>query len=976
MRSTYSLSNIRPVAVHSAKARAMATVAASAILGILISTLPVSAQDTGVEQVVVSSTRVTRSGYDAPTPTTVVGAEDIAKNAEPNVFTTINQLPELAGSAATSTGTTSSSAGTNGRSTLNLRALGTNRTLVLIDGQRVIGVDTTGGTDISQFPQGLIQRVDIVTGGASASWGSDAVAGVVNFIMDKKFEGWKANGSLGETTYGDDQQANVEASFGTAFAGGRGHFEVSGEFATNGGVKNPLTHRPWYRGWKLLQYPITATPAGSPQYTASPNVSDYLLAPGGIITGQGTSLSSSVVGATFGANGTPSRFQYGSPMINPYMIGGDQRSDEGWGADLDATLTRGTAYARVSYDLTSTTNVWATAQYAEVYTSNVAFYSTYKPGNLTIQCDNPFLPGAIATACGGAGHSVVYGTENADLPDIRVQNTRTMRRYAAGVDGAFNLFGTDWTWDGYFTHGENDIINNNFNQTTTRYYNAAIDAISGPGGVPICRDPAYRAIGCQAYNVIGTGVGDKSAAQFFSGTAFMQTYLRQEAASLAINGTPFSLWAGPVSIAFGAEYREEAFHQNADCRSYSNCGQPALLNPESNWFSGNFHPSRGSYHVSEAFLETVVPLLKDSTWGDADLDLAGRATAYSASGQIETWKMGLNYAPGFLDGVKFRALQSRDVRAPNLSDLYAAPSTPTGGVTDDLPGPTFGKTYIISNPTLANPNLTPEKAATTEVGVVFQPSWFPGFSTSIDYYRIHLKDAIGTISTQQVMDLCVLQNQQSLCPFITRDPVTNVPTKVALAKINLASLTTDGFDFETSYVTQLSDWMQDLPGSLSVRSLATHVSKYITNPGIPNQPLIEIAGQNSGSVALWRWIGVESWDTDSWNFTLTERWFSDGQINKSYIQCTTGCPAPTSAVGTINDNHMDGAFYLDVGGSYNIVKSDNGLLAQVYFKIDNVANLDPVPNPQFGSLPISNGTNAVLYDTLGRLFRIGVRVKN
>jgi hypothetical protein len=226
------------------------------------------------------------------------------------------------------------------------------------------------------------------------------------------------------------------------------------------------------------------------------------------------------------------------------------------------------------------------------------------------------------------------------------------------------------------------------------------------------------------------------------------------------------------------------------------------------------------------------------------------------------------------------------------------------------------------------------------------------------------------------MDLCVLQNQQSLCPFITRDPVTNVPTKVALAKINLASLTTDGFDFEASYVTQLSDWMQDLPGSLSVRSLATHVSKYITNPGIPNQPLIEIAGQNSGSVALWRWIGVESWDTDSWNLTLTERWFSDGQINKSYIQCTTGCPAPTSAVGTINNNHMDGAFYLDIGGSYNIVKSDNGLLAQVYFKVDNVANLDPVPNPQFGSLPISNGANPVLYDTLGRLFRIGVRVKN
>jgi iron complex outermembrane receptor protein len=955
-----------------AKSRVLEIAGVVVLSAVLGSSVPAFAQEASVEQVVVSSTRITRSGYDAPTPTTVIGADDIAKNAEPNIFTTINQLPELAGSAATSTGTTSSSAGTNGRSTLNLRALGTNRTLVLIDGQRVIGVDTTGGTDISQFPQGLIQRVDIVTGGASASWGSDAVAGVVNFIIDKKFEGLKGNMSLGQTTYGDDQQANAELSYGTNFAGGRGHFEVSGEFATNGGVGSPLHGRPWYKGWKLMQYSIAATPPGGPQYISSPNVSDFLLAPGGIITAKGTSNSAGIVGITFGPAGGTSQFQYGSPIASPYMIGGDQRSDEGWGADLDAKLTRGTLYGRLSYDLTSTTNIWTTFNYAEVYTSNVAFYSTYKPGNLTIQCDNPYLPTAISTACGGAGHSFTFGTMNADLPDIQVQNTRTMRRYAVGADGAFNLFGTDWTWDGSFTHGENDIINNNFNQTTTNFYNAAIDAVSGGNGTVICRNAVARAQGCQAYNVIGQGVGSPSAANWFTGTAWMQTYLRQEAASLAFNGSPFSLWAGPVSVAFGGEYREEAFHQRADCRSYTNCGGNPLLNAESNWFSGNFHPSRGSYHVSEAFLETVVPLLNDPTWGVADLDLAGRATGYSASGQIETWKVGLTYAPGFLDGIKFRALQSRDVRAPNLSDLYAAASTPTGGVTDKLPGPTFGNTYIISNPTLSNPNLTPEKAQTTEVGIVFQPSWFPGFSASVDYYRIGLKDAIGTISTQQEMDLCIAGNQL-LCSFITRDPATNVPTKVALSKINLASLVTDGFDIESSYASELNELIDGIPGTVSIRSLATHVSKFITNPGIPGQPLLETAGQNSGSVALWRWMGVQSYDLDNFNITFTERWFSDGVINKSYIECTTGCPISTVNQPTINNNRMDGAFYFDIGGSYKLVKRDDGLNVTAYFKVDNVANVDPVPSPSFGSLPINNGTNPVLYDTLGRLYRIGLR---
>src|ERR1700744_6039629 len=199
MKFVYALS-LRKSLTGSTKVHILATAGATSLLAALNFSVPAFAQEASVEQVVVSSTRITRSGYDAPTPKTVVGAEDIAKNAEPNVFTTLNQLPELAGSAATTTGTTSSSAGTNGRSTLNLRSLGTNRTLVLIDGQRVIGVDTTGGTDIAEFPQGLIQRVDVVTGGASASWGSDAVAGVVNFVIDKNFNGLKGSVSGGQTT--------------------------------------------------------------------------------------------------------------------------------------------------------------------------------------------------------------------------------------------------------------------------------------------------------------------------------------------------------------------------------------------------------------------------------------------------------------------------------------------------------------------------------------------------------------------------------------------------------------------------------------------------------------------------------------------------------------------------------------------------------------------------------------------------------
>ena len=958
----------RGVSFH---ATSLATASMMAIATILVAAGSARAQDATnpVEQVVVTSTRITTGGFDAPTPTQVVGAAQIQSQSEPNVFTILNQIPALQGTATTSTGTTSSSAGTDGLSVVNLRALGQTRSLVLIDGQRTVGVNTTGVSDVSEFPQALIQRVDVVTGGASASWGSDAVAGVVNFIIDKNFTGIKGNLEGSITTYGDGEDGTVQLSAGTGFDHDRGHFEISGEFTANSGV-GPADTRPWYQGWKILERTIAGTPPGQPEYIASPHVADALLSPGGVITGQGTSLTSSIVGTAFGPGGRPFPLQYGSTVISPWMIGGDQRSDEGGiGADLDSRLTRGTLYARLSYNINSDTNVYATFNYGTVYTSNVAFYSTYKPGNLTIQCDNPYLPAGIAAACGGAGHAVQFGTENADLPNIVVQNTRTQRRYVVGADGAFGLFDKDWTWSAYYEHGENDIINNNFNQTLTNLYNAAIDAVEQPDGTIVCRSAVARSQGCQPFDVIGTGVGDPSAAGYFTGTAWMRTYLRQEAASISANGEPLSLWAGPVSVALGAEFREEAFHQDADCASNGTCGNPLLSAQGNNWFSGNFHPSRGNFHVFEGFLETVVPLLKSDTWGVSDIDLAARATDYSTSGYVTTWKVGFTYSPAFLDGIKLRALQSRDIRAPNLAELFGAPSTPTGGVIDDF-DPYKGQTFIVHEPTISNPNLKPEKSQTTEVGLVFQPGWLNGFNASVDYYRIAVKGEIGTVTAQQTMDLCY-QGNQALCSLVQFD-ANQVPTYVTVQDINLAAVTTDGFDIQASYGADL-DALMGIPGMLSLTSSATHVSKFITNTGIPGQPLYETAGMNSGSIPLWRWTSTEEYSDDRYAFTLTERWTSPGVINTAYIQCTTDCPIPTVNNPTINDNHMDGAFYLDVGGSYDIMKSADGFQITAYFKIDNITNAAPAPDPQFGSLPINFGANPVLYDDLGRYYHIGIR---
>ncbi len=248
-------------------------------------------------------------GFNAPTPTTVVGAAEIEKQANPNVFTTVTQLPSLQGSTGTSVGNGGSSNGVNGLSALNLRNIGTNRNLVLVDGERIVPASTQGVVDVSQLPQLLIQRVDVVTGGASASWGSDAVTGVVNFILDKHFEGFKANLNGGITTYADDPQAQVQFAAGTSFAGGKAHLEFSGEFTSEAGVNSILGPRTWYKNPQQLQMfsAASCTPgnasagpcatAKAPMWT---NVNNGVLAQwstGGLITG------GPLQGTAFGPNG-------------------------------------------------------------------------------------------------------------------------------------------------------------------------------------------------------------------------------------------------------------------------------------------------------------------------------------------------------------------------------------------------------------------------------------------------------------------------------------------------------------------------------------------------------------------------------------------------------------------------------------------------------------------------------------------------
>lgn len=930
--------------------------------------------------VVVSGSRISARGFTQPTPTTRMVAADLDKLAKPNLFNAIAELPALQGSTGRTTSTNSTSSGIQGLSSLSLRGLGPIRTLTLIDGQRVVGANVTGVTDVSQFPQLLVKQVDVVTGGASASYGSDAVGGVVNFITDKRFTGFKANVEAGQTNYGDDKNATLQAAWGRGFLGGRAHLTASVEYSRERGVPSPrfggagANGRSWFRNPAFQVRPIAQTTDGRPQYTFIEDAQQFQYAKYGLIT------NGPLQGTAFGKDGVPFQFQYGSNgvptktgavtgCVTPFCVGGDLSGTVGGGTTLGMNMTRQVAYTRGSLELTPDHEVFFSLNYAKVDSLFTPNPGAAKNDNLTIQCENPLVPASIQALCVTNNiTSFKYGTANAVFPkDIEVNPVRTQARAVVGANGRFEVLGKDWTYEAYASHGQNTIDIRVANMSLNARYNAAIDAIRGPNNTIICRNPVAVASGCVPLNIIGDVPANPAAMAYIepANGPHQHSRQRQSVASFSVNGEPFSLWAGPVAVAFGAEARREQYYVIGD--PYGNGVSAATPNtPEypvdpllnttigNNWYAGNYHNAEGSYHVKEGFLELNLPLFKSASLGEANVNVAGRHTRYSTSGSVDSWKLGSTWKTA-VDGLRLRAVTSRDVRAPNLSELFAAPLVVNNTVNSG------GTTLTVQQRTIGNTKLRPEIARNTTLGLVLtQPKWAPGFSASIDYFDIKVNDVISSLNAQQEVDLCAAGNQE-ICAAMDLVSATKY---VTLQAFNLASMRNKGWDLEALYRFNLGS--VGLPGSLTLRGLATHTQTFKTNSGVVGTIPTEAAGVNLGNTPKWKGQFSQSWETDTASFTVSQRWISDGVYSNEFIECQTNCPVATVTRATILNNQMKGAFYWDIGGSYKVSKT-----MSVYFKIDNLTDVDPVAAPQTGT---GYGINPFLYDVLGRQYRIGARL--
>lgn len=901
-------------------------------------TTPVAEQASDIQ---VTATRVIRNGYDAPTPTTVLGEDEIRRQSPENIADVLTLLPGVSAgnSPAQNTGTTSS--GYTGVNSLNLRNLGSNRTLVLLDGMRLPAATVNGSiVDINVIPNAFIKRVDIVTGGASAAWGSDADAGVVNFVLDQDFTGIKGKVQGGVSTYGDRGNYTLSLGVGTKFADGRGHFLLSLEDSRIDGIDG--VPRSWYNGYRTFANPNYTATNGQPRYLSLTNVGYSAITPGGIVT------TGPLRGTYFGPNGTPAQLNFGSLLTSSTFVGGDWQYTD-WSKNTQSFLnsdTRQSVFSRASFDLTDRFQIFGQFIFTR---SNVdeAAPPTITTTTTTIQRDNAYLPASVGASMDKLGlTSLSIGSSNLDLGRRDYNSTHSLFQYLAGAKGLVGLFGKDFHWDvtGYRSVSK---ITQNVQVPITTNENNAFDAVRGPNGAIVCRSTlTHPGDGCVPYNALGTGVNSAAAVNYVMSWDWVNQTITQTGASATLRGDPFNTWAGPVSMASGFEYRRDEAH--------------GLANPigMANGFgNANYKPIAGAVDVKEGFLEVVVPLLRDKVFKSLDFNGAVRATDYSSSGYVTTWKLGTTFTP--IRGLSFRLTRSRDIRAGNLSELYAAGSTGSAVATDPFLN---GQTYTVQQVTTGNPTIQPEKADTLTFGAVVTPRAIPGLSVSVDYWDVRIRNAITTASATDTVNQC-FQGNQELCANIVRG-ANGLIQYIYVRPVNLDLYWARGIDFEASYRRNLSDISSSLgSGLVSIRALATLNTKNGTESGITH---IYDSNLGEGGQPRYRYLVELAYHNKSFDLSLTGHGISPGVHDASYIECSTNCPA--NASNTININRVAGAFYMDAAISHGIARG-----VETYFVVTNLANTPPIPSadgPGFSSGQF--GYNRT-YSDLGRAFRVGVR---
>jgi iron complex outermembrane recepter protein len=922
-----------------------------------------------MEQVVVTGTRLVRSDLSAPSPTTVINEDAVQLSGDATVESVLNELPQL------SAGNNSSvnSAGGSGVLTANLRGLGATRTLTLVNGRRFIPANGAGSVDLATIPNALVKRVDVITGGASAVYGSDAITGAVNFILRDDFEGFEVGSQFAETSASDGKTVTYDLLFGTNMGEGRGNITLYASHSS----RDPVM----MEDRDFSQVPLNAAlgpsgsgniPGGRVGLSAAQMVSLNLGQGPGVIPTGPEGCSTPVNSIRFTTNGQVMRHCDPETLFNyaagNYLLRPLERSQ------LSALARYGLnehveAYSEVHYALAendfqqapdSLSIVTGTNSYFEVL--NYATNPVLTPEVRALFVDNPAIFDPMAT-----GHARIPGGIARRMSELGLRNfafERTTVGSTVGLRGDFELGEHTWQWDVFGQYHRSRTDETVRGTMSPARLSLGLNSTTNGAGQVVC---VTVVLGCVPVNPFGYDAISPAAATFITPARSSSDLFERAVTGASLAGEFLPLPAGPISAAVGVEYRSDDYEY-----------LPGATDLAREYGSASRGVTRGRYDVSEVFAEVRVPLLSDIFLVDTlALEGAVRYSDYSNFGGSDTWRVGLEWGP--TDWLRFRGAFNVANRAPAINELFApitegfspgndpcaAIRNPTQAqrdfcVTQGVPAAeinSFVQTALgFSQLSGGNPGLREETSETRTIGAVVRLPFVDRLNLAVDYFEIEVEDAVATMNAQTTLDVCyqLLDANSEPCRAITRVAGTGQVFQVRASNSNIGALSVRGVDLTLDYTLGLGE-SSDLAFMLHTGWLFERESQIIGAAPIDCAGFFgSCTAQGAGGSPDFKALFMTTFDRGPVMLRAQAR-FIDGLQPLPAIAASTAVEA-----GSVT--------YVDFSGSYNFTER-----LQVHAGIDNA--FDEQPPLLTSSWGGDANTDVTMYDVIGRRFFLGLRAR-
>ena len=929
------------------------------------------------DSIVVTGSRIRRPDLESASPVAVIDSQQIQSQGIVNTQDLLAKLPQVGIPGLSRTNSNFLTTG-NGVATINLRNLGDSRTLVLVNGRRFVpGVAGTSIVDVNNIPADFVERIEVVTGGASAIYGSDAIAGVVNYVTKTDMQGITARAQYGLTSRGDNPNYTASITGGTKFGeDDRGSIIVNGTYSKDLGL---LSNK---RG--ISAEDCSNLGCGPQSYSS--------------YSAQGRFELRNGANASTNAGGYASNLFSFNPD-NSVVSGGGVGFNRNSVRRISTPTERYLAAGAAQYKFSDSVTAFLEGTYAKTKSSSqieaLALDSGLDVGT-GYAIDNPYVPAAIRQQIIARNSDGIASNDVTSIAFRRRQNEvfsrsntndRDTFRIAGGFRGAIS---PKWSYEVSGVYGQLKDRTSSQDIDITKYANA-LDAVTDATGTIVCRDAAARAAGCAPINLFGYNTASAAASNYVQADVAREVAIKntQFVANASLNGSLLTLPYGDVRVAFGGEYRREKSAENWD----------ALTNAGQN--SGNQTPDTvGSFNVKELFGEIDIPILKDLPFVNSlSLQGAARYSDYSTIGTVFSWNAGAEYSP--VRGLRFRGNYAIANRAPNINELFSSASETFPAVQDPCDGVTAASTGTYANacrqiPAIAaavrnggtfqytladtqgingfdggNRNLQEEKGKTLTLGAVIAPDQVRGFSLTVDYFDIKLTNAIGIIPRSTSIQQCLLTSEPQFCNNVIRYDNTGYIRTVNAQNINIADTKTRGIDVNLRYGRALGLTTDD---RLDLSVLYTHTLRYKTQSD-PAAPAYSGVGNLEYGAAF----------RDKVNATAT---YSAGPYS---VNWTTTYLSPM--VDTVRDEFADYADQIGLSpeiAAHNEIASrfyhDVQLRARVgeesrqmemFFGVTNLFDRKPpkLEDTVFYGTITGTTTAADVYDPIGRRFYVGAQLK-